>query len=83
MGALKLIACLEQLTDRVALRPHELIYRPRRDRWLTELGYPSGFIPLTAGSKRLGERRALGDEAFERQPVQVVCFCHRGETNDY
>lgn len=83
MGTLKLVACFEQLTDRSALGSHKLVDRPRCDRWLAQLRYPRSLIPVAACAKRFRERGALGNETLERQPVEVVRLCHRGETNDY
>jgi hypothetical protein len=72
LRALKLIAGFEQGRDRAALRPDELVDRPRGDRWLAEARDLGCLLapPLTA--QRFGKRSAFRYELIEREPVEIV-----------
>ena len=66
------VAGREELADRVALRAHELVDRPRGDRRLAQRRHLRRLVAALVGAQRLGQRAALGDEAVQRQAVEVV-----------
>src|SRR3954469_12611687 len=65
---------LEQLVEGIARVPPQLVHRPRRQRWPTELRElcRTGFI--ARGLELGGEAFALRDESFDGRLIQR---CHR------
>lgn len=65
----------EQLRDRRALRADELVDRPRCDRWLAQGRNRGRLVAPSVRAQRAGQRATLGDEALERQAVEVRLRC--------
>jgi hypothetical protein len=60
------------------LRAGQLVDHPRRDRRLAQRRHARGLVASPVRAQRLGQRAPLGDEAIERQAVEVVKL-HEGD----
>ena len=75
---LELVACVEQCLYVAALGADELVDGPCADRWLAQRADGGGLVTISLLTKLLDQRAALGDEAIERQPVQLFAIGHDG-----